>query len=74
MKADRGRPQNEGLLRRITGESDARDALARVARELRRRQLDLGARRRRQRAAERVRENPRRGVHRSSGADGSGRG
>jgi hypothetical protein len=54
MKGDVAGRQIEGLLRRITGESDARDALARVGRELRRRHGDLGARRGRQRAAARA--------------------
>jgi hypothetical protein len=68
MKRDLAGRQIEGLLRRITGESDARDALARVGRELRRRHGDLGARRERQRAAARAQENPRRGVRRRGGA------
>ena len=68
MKRDRAGRQTEGLLRRITGESETTDALGRVARELPRRQRDLGARRRRQRAAARAQENPRRGVRPSRGA------
>ncbi|TMM15767.1 MAG: hypothetical protein E6F96_12605 [Actinobacteria bacterium] len=56
--------QASGLLRRITGESEARTTLERVARELRHRRDDLRQRRRRQRAAEIAAENPRRGVHR----------
>lgn len=68
MKRDLAGRQIEGLLRRITGESDARDALARVARELRRPHGDLGARRQWRRAAARAEENPRRGVRRGGGA------
>jgi hypothetical protein len=62
MQTDRARRQIEGLLGRLTGEPEARDAVARVACELRRQHGDLGERRRRQRAAARAEENPRRGV------------
>jgi len=56
------------LLRRLTGELDARDALARVSLELRRRHDDLQDRRQRRNAAAlRAGENPRRGVRRSAG-------
>jgi hypothetical protein len=55
-----GRPDE--LLGRITGEADARDTLARVARELRRRHEDRHTQRRRQVAARMAGYNPRRGA------------
>jgi hypothetical protein len=57
----------EGLLRRITGEADARGTLARVANELRRRHDDAPARRRRQRAARVAESSARRGARRGGG-------
>ena len=56
------------LLRRITGEADARDTLDRVARELRRSHDDLRERRRRQIAARLEGFNPRRQGRRARGA------
>jgi hypothetical protein len=67
MDRDRVRHRVEALLHRITGEQEARDALAGAARELRHPHLDLEERRRRQSAAERPGENPRRGVRRGAG-------
>ena len=69
---DRPSGQLHDLLRRITGEREARDELGRVARELRRHHEDSRERRRRQRAAEIAENNPRRGVRRwAAGSRGS---
>jgi hypothetical protein len=58
--------RTEDLLRRLTGEAESRDTLARVARELRRRHDDQQERRRRTSATLRAGDNPRRGVRRSA--------